>query len=214
MGERQGLDLKKIRKLIMIVAPMIATLLSAYLTGVFPVSASFIPEDQVYGISLTLYSGVFVALFTGLDYLLNYIIKQKTIIKVKFAANRPDFNKMYLVHCDFNQDTATIYMEVKLAGNPKKFLQKEMKLTLPVQVTAQKIEKYSKYYKISADKRSVIIDLEKLFNTEKTERIEDSINIGFKVIKSDDEVQSYIETVIIGPKRKIILEKNDLLFTK
>ncbi|WP_130860785.1 hypothetical protein [Gracilibacillus phocaeensis] len=214
MGERQGLDLKKIRKLIMIVAPMIATLLSAYLTSVFPVSASFIPEDQVYGISLTLYSGVFVALFTGLDYLLNYIIKQKTIIKVKFAANRPDFNKMYLVHCDFNQDTATIYMEVKLAGNPKKFLQREMKLTLPVQVTAQKIEKYSKYYKISADKRSVIIDLEKLFNTEKTERIEDSINIGFKVIKSDDEVQSYIETVIIGPKRKIILEKNDLLFTK
>ncbi len=198
----------------MIVAPMIATLLSAYLTSVFPVSASFIPEDQVYGISLTLYSGVFVALFTGLDYLLNYIIKQKTIIKVKFAANRPDFNKMYLVHCDFNQDTATIYMEVKLAGNPKKFLQREMKLTLPVQVTAQKIEKYSKYYKISADKRSVIIDLEKLFNTEKTERIEDSINIGFKVIKSDDEVQSYIETVIIGPKRKIILEKNDLLFTK
>lgn len=198
----------------MIVAPMIATLLSAYLTSVCPVSASFIPEDQAYGISLTFYSGVFVALFAGLDYLLNYFIKQKTIIKVKFAANRLAFKKMELVHCDFIEDIATIYMEVKLEGNPKKFLQKEMKLTLPVQVTAQKIEKYSKYYEISTNKRSIIIDLEKLFNTEKTERIEDSIKIGFKVIKSDDEVQSYIETVIMGPNRKIILEKNDLLFTK
>lgn len=214
MGERQGLDLKKLRKLITIASPMVVTWLSAYLTSVFPVSASFIPEDQVYGISLTLYSGLFVALFAGLDYFISWLIKQKTIVKVKYAANRPNFNKMELIHCDFNEDTATIYMEVKLDGYPKKFLQKELKLMLPVQVTAQKIPKYSKYYEISTDKRSVIIDLEKLFNTGKTQRIEDSINIGFKVIKSDDEVQSYIETVITGPNRKIMLEKNDLLFTK
>ena len=193
---------------------MIATLLSAYLTSVFPVSASFIPKDKAYEISLTLYSGLFIALFTGLDYLINWFIKQRTIVKVEFAANRPDFNKMELVHCDFNVDTATIYMKVKLVGYPKKFLQKEIKLMLPVQVTAQKIKEYSKYYEISMDKKSVIIDLEKLFNTEKTKMIEDSIKIGFKVIKSDDEVQGYIETVIMGPKRKIMLEKNDLLFTK
>lgn len=214
MGEHQGLDLKKTWKLIMIVLPMIATLLSAYLTSVCPVSASFIPEDKAYGISLTLYSGLFVALFTALDYLMDWSIKQRTIVKVEFAANQSEFNKMELVHCNFNEDIATIYMKVKLAGYPKKFLQKKMKLMLPVQVTAQKIEKYSKYYEISTDKRNVIINLENLFNNEKTKRIEDSIKIGFKVIKSDDEVQSYIETVITGPKRKIILEENALLFTK
>lgn len=214
MGERQDLDLKKARKLIIIGSPMIATLLSAYLTSVCPVSASFIPEDKAYGISLTLYSSLFVALFTGLDYLINWFIQQRTIIKVEFSANRPEFNKMALVHCDFNVDTATVYMKVKLAGYPNKFLQKEMKLMLPVQVTAQKIEKYSKYYEICTDKKSVIIHLEKLFNTEKTKVIDDSITLGFKVIKSDDEVHGYIETVIVGSKRKIMLEKNDLLFTK
>lgn len=214
MGERQKLDLKKIWKLVTLASPLIVTLLSAYLTSVLQVSASFIPEEQAYGISLTLYSGLFVAIFAGLDCFVSWIIKQKTIVKVKYAVNRLEFNKTELVHCDFNSDTATIFMEVKLVGYPKKFLQKEMKLMLPVQVTAQKIKRYSKYYEISVDKRSVIINLEKLFNIEKTERIEDSINIGFKVIKSDDEVHSYIETIITEPKRKIKLEKNALLFTK
>lgn len=214
MGERQRLDLNKFKKLISIVSPIVVTLLSAYLTSVIPVSLFFIPKNQVYGISLTLYSGVFAALFVGLDYSISWLIKQKTIVKVKFAANRQNFNKMELIYCDFNEDTATVYMEVKLDGYPKKFLQKKLKLMLPVQVTAQKIPKYSKYYEISTDKRSVIIDLEKLFNTEKTQRIEDSIFVGFNVIKSDDEVQSYIETVITGTNKKVMLEKNNLLFTK
>lgn len=198
----------------MIASPMIATLLSAYLTSVFPVNVSFIPEDQVYGVSLALYSGLFVALFAGLDSFINWLMKQRTIVKVKFAVNRRDFNKENLVYCGFIEDTATIYMDVKLEGNPKKFLRKELKLILPVQVTAQKVEKYGKYYNVSPDKRSIIINLETLFNNEKNEKINDSVNIGFKVIKNDDEVQSYIETVIVGAGRKIILEKDNLKFTK
>lgn len=198
----------------MIASPMIATLLSAYLTSFFPVNVSFIPEDQVYGVSLALYSGLFVALFAGLDSFINWLMKQRTIVKVKFAVNRRDFNKENLVYCGFIEDTATIYMDVKLEGNPKKFLRKELKLILPVQVTAQKVEKYGKYYNVSPDKRSIIINLETLFNNEKNEKINDSVNIGFKVIKNDDEVQSYIETVIVGAGRKIILEKDNLKFTK
>jgi len=42
----------------------------------------------------------------------------------------------------------------------------------------------------------------------------DSIKIGFSVIKSDDEVNGYIETVLMKTKGKLKLEKNKLLFTK
>ncbi len=104
---------------------MIATLLSAYLTSLYPVSASFIPQDKAYGISLTLYSGLFVVLFKCLDYFFDFVMKNETTVQVEFSANKPDFKKLELVHCDFSRDIATVYMKVKLTGYPRKFLQKK-----------------------------------------------------------------------------------------
>ncbi|WP_034538265.1 hypothetical protein [Carnobacterium inhibens] len=208
------MDLKKTWNILMTTSPVVVTLLSAYFTYVIPLNTSFIPDDKAYGISLTFYSGIFAVIFKCIDSLITWFEKQASIINIQFSVNKSDYQEQKIVYCYFKEDTARIFSKIILTGTPRKFLKSKLKLVLPIQVTAQYIPEYAQYYEISENKRSILIDLEKIFNNEKKERMADSIELGFSVIKNDTKVDSYVETTLTSKRKNLKLEQNKLLFTK
>lgn len=209
------MDLKKLWNVVKSLSPVIATLFSAYMTNIMPFSASFIPDDKAYGISLTLYSGIYLLTAQATDWFLRYIDRINSIVNVEYSIIESDFSQDEIIRCGFKQDTAKVFAKISMNGDPKKILHSIIELNLPVQVTAQGMVKYSKYYTITDGKKTIEVDLKKLLNDKKTKHINDSVVIGFVVIKNDETVESYIETTYKNTaNKKVKLKNNKLKFTK
>lgn len=213
------MNFKKIKEAGNLVLPVVITLLAAFFTELIPINVSFIPPDKAYGIGLTIYSVVWTGVFKLISQIIDYFASKKSFIKIEFAEGKPKFEDQKLVNCDFISDVNTVYFKIQLKGNPKSFLDKEIRILLPPEVEAHKIdinkENYSSKCDISNDKKSISIKVNNLYNIEKTKRIEDSKTLGFKVMKSYEEIDSFLETSIINnKKRKIKMITNQLFFTK
>ncbi|MDU0333663.1 hypothetical protein RWU37_02670, partial [Enterococcus sp. 2CBP] len=112
-------------------------------------------------------------------------------------------------------DITMVYFKVYLEGNPKKFINKNIVILLPMQVEAYPIEQYSDDCNISSDKKRITIDISKLFNRNKVKRIADSKILGFQVLKNYPEVDSGLEVSINNNKKnKIKLINNKGIFRK
>lgn len=209
------MDLKKLWNVVKSLSPVIATLFSAYMTNIVRFSASFIPDDKEYGISLTLYSGIYLLTFQAIDWFLTYIDRSNSIVNVEYSIIESDFRNDEIIRCGFKQDTAKVFAKISMYGDPKKILHSTIELKLPIQVTAQAMPRYSKYYKITDEKKTIEVNLKNLLNDKKTKHINDSVEIGFEVIKSDTIVESYLETTTKNTaNKKVKLKNNKLKFTK
>lgn len=204
----------KLLKIIKEMLPIAIALLAAFLTNICPVNFNFIPPDKVYGISLTIYSALFTAIFKGLFYIKNLIRNRKSCVEIKFSESNSKFEELKVVNFDFDPDVdiTKVYFKVLLMGNPKKFLEKQIRIELPMQVEAYSIDKYSDYCAISSNKKSITINIAQLFNKNKQNRIEDSQILGFQVLKNYEVVDSGLEVSILENKKKKIKLINNTCF--
>lgn len=207
--------MKKVKVIIKEVSPVLVTLIAAYFTSIYPVNFSFIPLDKAYGISLTIYSVVFAGIFRLLFLCMDWWHNRKSFVKIEFAEGKPKFEELELINCDFTSDFANIYMRIKLEGSPKNFNNKQIKIILPPQIKVQRMERYATLCELDDTRGVIFIALNKLYNTEKTKRLDDSMIVGFKVIKNYEEVQSSAEVGIEENKKKrVILKTNEIYFRK
>lgn len=206
-----------IKKFIKGSVPIAVTILAAFFTSILPINLGFIPPDKVYGISLTVYSSIGTILFKGIFSIVNWVKNRKSYIIIKFSDRRSTFEELEIVKYDFESgvDITKIYFKVLLEGSPKKFLGKKIEIVLPIQVEAHSMDKYSDNCCISEDKKTITVDVNKLFNKNKKKRIEDSQVLGFKVLKNYPEVESGLEVSIINNnKKKVKLVNNTGFFRK
>ncbi|EMF0108811.1 hypothetical protein OU491_000565 [Enterococcus hirae] len=207
----------KLVKVLKELLPIAVALLAAFFTSLLPVSFNFIPSDKIYGISLTIYSALFTAIFKGLFFLCNLAKNWKTFVKVTFSDKKNNFKEIAEIQYDFDPDIdiSMVYFKVYLEGNPKKFKDKNIIILLPMQVEAYAIDQYSDDCNISNDKKKITIDINKLFNQNKENRIKDSKVLGFKVLKNYPEVDSGLEVSIKSNKNnKLKLISNKVTFGK
>lgn len=208
----------RIVKFIREFVPIAVALLAALFTHICPINLGFIPSDKVYGISLTVYSAIITIIFNGLFNLGSLIVNRKSFVKVNFSDNHYNFEQLKPVDFMFDPDIdmTTLYFKVLLEGSPKKFIDKRIEIILPVQVEAHSMDnKYSENCCISEDKKTITVDMKKLFNENKKKRIEDSQVLGFKVLKNYPEVESGLEVSITNnKKKKVKLIHNTCVFRK
>ncbi|MFQ6344721.1 hypothetical protein [Enterococcus faecium] len=207
----------KLGKALKELVPIVVALLAALFTSILPVNFKFIPSDKIYGINLTIYSALFTAIFKGLFYLGSLFKNRKTFVKITFSDKNTNFKEIDEIQYDFEPDVdmTKVYFKVYLEGNPKKFINKNIEILLPMQVEAYPIDQYSDDCNISNDKKQITIDINKLFNRNKVKRIKDSKILGFKVLKNYPEVDSGLEVSIKNNKKnKIKLINNKGIFRK
>ena len=195
--------------------PIPVTLLAAFFTSILPINLGFISPDEVYGISLTVYSSIGTILFKGIFSIVNWVKNRKSYIIIKFSDRHSTFEELEIVKYEFNVDITKVYFKVLLEGSPKNFLGKKIEIVLPIQVEAHSMDEYSDNCCISEDKKTITVDVNKLFNKNKKKRIEDSQVLGFKVLKNYPEVESGLEVSIINNnKKKVKLVNNTGFFRK
>lgn len=211
--------IKSLRTWFSRLSPMIVALLANFSASIFEFPLNFIPDDKVYSVSLIIYSIAFTIIYHVIDGFLNRIESLKSIIKVDFSTKENCYSNHNEVLCHFNKGRTRVFFRIRLIGIPNHFKDKELEIIFPVQVTLQKVEKYKKYYSLSSDRKRILIDINKLFNKEKKETIDDQIELAFLVVKNSENVDSFTETRIKKPRNSLTdllieLQASKIKFTK
>lgn len=205
------MNFQKVSNLLSNIAPILVTLLSAILTHMCPLSFTIISTDKVYGFSLSLYSATLSIIFKLIS---NWVQNLDSSIDIVYSLSQSDFPRNEEVFSSFNSEVATVYTKISIKGKAKHLLNTQIKVVFPIQVEIQGMDKYKKYYEVDHKKKTITTNLADAFNFEKEKVIGDSAIIGFKVIKNDEEVGSYIETNVLNKPKNIRVSLNKLKFTK
>lgn len=150
----------------------------------------------------------------GIDKL--YEINQSKI-SLSFSKEEEVFHDEETVYIKFNNDVSKVFIKLIFDGKINHLTKVDnIKIKLPVQVTAQKMKKYEHLYELEDRNQTIVIYIKDVLGTHKKYAESDKIVLGFNVIKSLDIVDSQIETTIHNDRtlKKPEFKFNKVTFTK
>ncbi|WP_282799284.1 hypothetical protein [Lactococcus lactis] len=202
--------LKKVLNIIFGFSPIAVVILAYVLSGFYKIHIPNIDKDSLGEFNVALYSAALMLLVN----LLQFLLSSSTSIEVEFTSQKGVYNNIEMISCPFTLESATIYLYIKLTGNPKKLRNKKLTLILPPNVTAQSIPEYSDFYSLDNSRSSVEIDMNNFFNKNRTNFLEkEGKEIAFQVMKSREEINSLISAEL-NKKTNVNFEVNKLRLTR
>lgn len=178
-----------------------------------PIIGKHLPKEIKKPIQLLVYNFIFAFLLTNC---LLWIKKQITNLTLIYSTNSDDFIPNNYVVVTFKEDTAQLFLKLQCEGFLSNLKDSSIELNFPNQVTVQENKKYSKYYEVNDEGNKVIIKIESLFNTNKNNFINDSVIIGFYLIKNDEVVDGGIDLNFVNKKKimKPVISFNEVRLKK
>lgn len=193
--------------------PLLITVLSYILLNKKTFNIPGVNENHLENVNIALYSGLLIILWLLLELLFNRIYNSLSFVEVCYTTTQDNFINQEL-KCNFNDDLLEVFVRVELKGNPKILKNQTIKLILPIQVETQ-LTKSAKSYCVLEDENIVEIDLSKIFNTNKTKRINgDSATFSLIIQKIDEKVGSSIETNFKNKQYRARLQSNNIYLDK
>lgn len=115
-------SLKKFLKILFGLSPIAVVILAYIFTGIYKFQFKYIGKDSVGEFNVALYSA-------GLMLLINFIeaiLVPSTSIDLEFSSQKGVYNSSEIISCPFKSDIATVYLCIKLTGNPKTLATKKL----------------------------------------------------------------------------------------
>lgn len=196
------------------IIPIATPYLIYFLSAKFQINIKIVPNEYIFDLNIAVYSSIIVVLFKILD---NYIkIQKEKFSNISVIASND--NKSFInrdIDLSFRSDFAKLFFQIKLKGAPDRLKKKQISIFFPPQVYVQLTKNSKKYCNYDEENNCIRVDVNKLFNTSKTEVIlSDSATFDLDIRKIDEFVESSIEVSLTLGNKMTALEKNKVSFKK